>query len=399
VSAVPSLGSTASRDRLPKLALFTLFAAGFVTVLTESLPAGLLPQIGTSLHQSEAVTGQILTIYAIGTAAAALPLTVLTSSWDRRTVMWAAIAGFVLANSITAVSSSYALTLVVRLIAGLAAGLVWSTIGGYAQALVDPKLRGRAVSIATAGTPAALALVIPAGTFLGSFGGWRVAFIIITWIALLLLVIIVAKMPRVSGMPKSERPGVLRTLTRPGVKPILVVVALFALGHNVIYTYIAPLLVLRGLPHQTEWVLLAFGLAALVSIYLVGRLIDTRHRQLTAVSLVVLAAVGLLFALPTIQGGAVYVVAVVWGLAYGGTPALFLTAAGRAGGLGAGIAQSMMVTLWNVGIAVAGLAGGIVLAGFGAGALGWVALAVAAPAVLIVFAAGRNGFPRTAVLK
>lgn len=40
--------------------------AGFITILTEALPAGLLPQMGSSLNVSDAMVGQLVTLYAIG---------------------------------------------------------------------------------------------------------------------------------------------------------------------------------------------------------------------------------------------------------------------------------------------------------------------------------------------
>jgi predicted MFS family arabinose efflux permease len=43
--------------RLPVAGLCALAVAGFVTILTEALPAGLLPQIASSLGVSEAMAG------------------------------------------------------------------------------------------------------------------------------------------------------------------------------------------------------------------------------------------------------------------------------------------------------------------------------------------------------
>lgn len=38
-------------ERLPLAALLALATSGFITILTEALPAGLLPQMGSSLKQ------------------------------------------------------------------------------------------------------------------------------------------------------------------------------------------------------------------------------------------------------------------------------------------------------------------------------------------------------------
>ena len=95
--------------------------AAFVAILTdEALLAGLLPGIGRDLDVSEAAAGQLVTIYALGSLLAAIPLTTLTRGLRRRPLLLAAILGFLIANSVTALSPGYALTLVARFVAGVA---------------------------------------------------------------------------------------------------------------------------------------------------------------------------------------------------------------------------------------------------------------------------------------
>ena len=96
---------------------------GFVAILTETLPAGLLPQISAGLGVSDALAGQLVTAYAAGSLTAAIPLTAATQGWRRRPVLLLAIDGFLAFNTVTAVSSSYALTLAARFLAGVSAGL------------------------------------------------------------------------------------------------------------------------------------------------------------------------------------------------------------------------------------------------------------------------------------
>ncbi|MGA5822047.1 hypothetical protein ACPC54_29795 [Kitasatospora sp. NPDC094028] len=63
--------------------------------------------------------------------------------------------------------------------------------------------------------------------------------------------------------------------------------------------------------------------------------------------------------------------------------------AGAAGDL----AQSLLVTCWNLGIAVAAPAGGLLLDHGGPGALPWAALPLLAAALAVTAAARRHGFP------
>ena len=81
---------------------------------------------------------------------------------------------------------------------------------------------------------------------------------------------------------------------------------------------------------------------------------------------------------------AVYAAAAVWGLAFGGFGPLVQTATMRAAGSAADVATSMIVTLWNVGIAGGAVAGGLVLDHLGASALPWSLLLLLIPALAVV---------------
>jgi predicted MFS family arabinose efflux permease len=49
-------------ERLPWAGLLALFFAGFLSILNETLPAGLLPDIARALDVTEAVAGQTVTV-------------------------------------------------------------------------------------------------------------------------------------------------------------------------------------------------------------------------------------------------------------------------------------------------------------------------------------------------
>lgn len=163
LTSTPLTNSVQHDERLPLGALLALATAGFITVLTEAMPAGLLPQMSTGLDVSQALIGQLVTLYAIGSMLAAIPLTIATRGWRRRPLLLAAIGGFAIANSITALSELYWLTLIARLIAGVFAGLLWALLAGYASRMVAPHLQGRAITVAMLGAPLALSLAFRPG--------------------------------------------------------------------------------------------------------------------------------------------------------------------------------------------------------------------------------------------
>ena len=96
-------------DKLPVSALLALAVAGFITILTEALPAGMLAAIADSLRVTPALAGQLVTVYAVGSLLAAIPLTLATQTLRRRPLLLSAIAGFAVANTVTALSEYYLL--------------------------------------------------------------------------------------------------------------------------------------------------------------------------------------------------------------------------------------------------------------------------------------------------
>lgn len=371
-------------DRLPLAGLCALAVAGFVTILTEALPAGLLPQIGAALGISQAAAGQWVSIYALGSLVAAIPLTAATRSWRRRPLLLGAIAGFAVANLVTALTASFAIALVARFLAGVSAGLLWALLAGYAARMAPPALAGRAMAIAMAGTPVALSIGIPAGTSLGILAGWRLTFGLLSTIALVLIGWILVAVPDFPGETRSDRPTLRQVFSIPGVRPVLAVTLCFVLAHNVLYTYIAPLLDTFGLVGRTDRVLLAFGFAALVSIGLTGALVDRWLRPLIVASIALFLAstVALVFAAQSPV--AVYGAAMVWALAFGGAATLFQTASARAAGASADVAQAMIVTAWNIGIGGGAMAGAIILETVGADGLPWAGAALLVIAILTI---------------
>ncbi|MFF0740683.1 MFS transporter [Streptomyces sp. NPDC004111] len=402
----PATPTPAPRQRLPLGALLALATAVFITSLTETLPAGLLPAMSGDLGVSESATGQTVTVYAIGTALTAIPLTAATAAWRRKHLLLTAMAGFAAANTVTALSTDYTLTMAARFVAGVAAGLAWALLAGYARRMAPVHLQGKAIAIAMAGIPVALSLGVPAGTFLGKATDWQTAFLAMTALTLVLLGWIAAVVPDFPGLPRrtgsaapgerpAKSPGVLSTLRVPGVTPVLFVTLVLVLAHTVLYTFIATFLAELGMGGSTDLVLLVFGGASLLSIWIVGALINRRLRALTIGATLLIGVAAALLALLSDSTATVYVAVVLWGLGWGGAPTLLQTAAGDAGGEHADAAQAMLVTLWNVAMAGGGVAGGILLGALGSTSFPWSVLVLLVPVLLVVLAARTHGFPRS----
>ncbi len=391
----PALEHTVDHhERLPLGALLALATAGFITVMTEAMPAGLLPQMSSGLNVSQALIGQLVTLYAIGSILAAIPLTIATRGWRRRPLLLSAIGGFAIANSITALSEWYWLTLIARFIAGVFAGLLWALLAGYASRMVAPHLQGRAITVAMLGAPLALSLGIPAGTLLGTLVGWRLSFAIMTALTVVLVIWVRWQVPDFAGERVGKRMPLRQVFTLPGVRSVLLVTLTYVVAHNLLYTYIAPFLQPSGLDASVDRVLLVFGLASVLSLWIVGSLIDRWLRELVLISaglfLLSAIALGLWRESPSV----VYIATAVWGLAFGAMPSLLQTASAKTAKEAADTAQSMLVTLWNVGIAGGGLMGGLLLGNLGVGAFPWIVAGLLVLTLSVAIKARGHGFPR-----
>lgn len=388
----PSLSLSASSERLPIGALLALAMTGFICIVTETLPAGLLPLISAGLAISPAMAGQMVTAYALGSVLAVIPMTIATRGWRRRNVLLLTIVGFLLFNSITALSSHYGVTLVARFFAGVAAGLAWSLLAGYARRMVAPRQQGRALALAMVGTPIALSLGVPLGTWLGGLLGWRTTFGLMSALTLGLIVWVLVKVPDYPPQAAHQRLSVGKVLTTPGVRPVLAVVISWMLAHNILYTYIAPFVAQAGLAERVDGVLLVFGLAALAGIWLTARLVEPLLRKTVLVSLATFAGVSVVFGVVGSLPAVIYLGVAVWGLSFGGAATLLQTALADAAGDGADVALSLNVVAWNSAIAASGIVGGVLLETWGVASFPWAMLLLIALSFALAWSARSHGF-------
>lgn len=391
-TTITQAGSS-TEDRLPLGGLLAIAMAAFITLLTEILPSGLLPQMAKSLGKSEALIGQLVTVYAIGSLVAAIPLTIATQTWRRRTLLLIAIGGFAVVNIVTSVSDSYAVTLVARFFAGVSAGLLWALAAGYAARMVPEHLQGRAIAVAMVGAPLALSLGIPAGTLLGTMVGWRWTFGLMSGLTLILVFWVLKKVPDFPGQRQVQEFSLKAVFTLPGIRPVLFVIFAYVFAHNILYTYIAPFLARAGITERVDVVLLVFGMASLLSIWIVGALIDRWLRELVLVSIMLFGLAALALGIAGTVPVVIYTAVAVWGLAFGGVATLFQTASAKTAGEAADVAQSMLVTTWNLAIAGGGVVGGLLLESVGAGAFPFTLLALLAATLLVAWSARAHGFP------
>jgi predicted MFS family arabinose efflux permease len=384
-------------DAFPWWGLLALATAAFTDVMTDLLPAGLLPQMSGALHVPEARIGLLVSAFAIASSLAAIPVTAILRRLPRRPVLTGALIGFALCDVITAASSCYLLTFLARLLAGVMGGTLWSMLAGYAARMVPGWQRGRAMAVVLAGITVALCVGIPAGTALAGVFGWRASFSLLAGLALLLPGWIRWQVPAFPGEAPARRDPLGRVASKPGIGAVLVVTLLLLTGHQAIYTYVAPFALRSGFG-RTSLVLLVFGGGTVAGIWVTGLLADRFLRPVLLAALTMIAVAMLILGLAAGYPAALLAAVALWGVAFGGAPTLLQTALVDASGpASADVATALQTTVYNAGIAAGSLAGGLVLSGVGAAALPWVTLAFIAAALSTVATARRHAFPRDRV--
>jgi len=366
---------------------------GFILIATETMPEGLLPQIAAGLGVAEGTAGQLVSAYALGTVVLTIPAIAFTRGMRRKPVFLIGILGFFLANTIAAFSHDIWLTLAVRFAAGAFSGLLWGMLAGYARRITAPELAGRALAIASIGTPLGLAVGTPFGSWLGSTFDWLWSFGALTVLTTVTFVLAWLLVPDAPGQRAESQIPMLKVFAIPGVSVILLVIFAWMLAHNTAYTYIAAYLRSANSALGVDMALAIFGLSALVGLWDTGMAIDRARRLLVLASLSVFLTTGVVFFFGAHSNIAIATALILWGAAFGGAAAQLQTFITEAGGENADAANSLLGVAFNVAIFSAGVLGAVLLSRFDGMILPILMIGLAATALAVVCTARRAAFP------
>ncbi|MBD8480075.1 MFS transporter [Pseudomonas coleopterorum] len=304
------------------MAVFSLAMGVFGLLTAEYLPASLLTLMATDLGVSEALAGQAVTVTAVVALFAGLLVPGLTRSIDRRWVLLGFSTLMVASNLLVAVSSSFAVLLLMRILLGIALGGFWSMAAAVAMRLVPSALLPRALSIIFSGIAIGTVVAVPMGSYLGGLYGWRSAFFAAAAVGIVTLAFQSFTLPRLAPRRPARLRTVLEVLLRPGIAMGMFGCVLVHSGHFAMFTYVRPFLEgTTGIGAQgLSLMLLGFGVANFAGTLLAGKLLE-RHPLATLVlmpALVGVAALALVLLPASVPGQAVLLA--IWGLAFGGVP-------------------------------------------------------------------------------
>ncbi|SNQ49367.1 Arabinose efflux permease family protein [Frankia canadensis] len=270
-----------------------LLAAGTFTLGVDAFVlAGLLPTIADDLHVRISTAGQLTTIFSITYAVGSPVIAALTGRWDRRVLLGAGLALFLLGMAGQALAPSYAVMAAGRAVAAIGAAAFQSNAYVMAGVLAGPERRGRALAAVTAGTSLSTVLGVPFGVLVGQTFSWRAVLWTIAALAAVTAVL-VPRLPKAHVPPTSLRTR-LGVLIRPPVLVLLVTTVLVVASSLLLVIYLPVVLGMDEGDRRLVVVLLAFGVGSIAGNRLVGRLVDSRGAL--GVLLVGMAGVGVSYA-------------------------------------------------------------------------------------------------------
>jgi DHA1 family inner membrane transport protein len=389
---------------VPYFALITLAVAVFISVTTEMLPTGLLPQMSVGLGVTESQIGFTVSIFAFTVVITSAPISILTRRVPRHALLIAVLVVLAASALLSALSINYAMLVVSRVIGGLAHGVFWSVVGAYAAYLVPREHLGRAVSIVLGGGSLAFVLGVPLGTALGTAFGWRLSFGLIAGLALVGAVFLLRFVPRVdhlaAGGVITTPTGSIRIPTRDelvetprrdhsvtAVVFVCLITAVTMIGQYTFYTFIAPyLLGPVGLRESNlSPALFAYGAAGAVSLVVVALWLGRRPRFWLLVSMVFLLAAILALAIAPAIVPLALAAFFLWGLTMGNLPPFLQTRLLHAAPARIrDTASAFYTSAFNIGIGGGALVGSLVLAGIGLSALPWVFIGILVLAIGLI---------------
>ena len=338
------------RASMPYGVLLVMATAVLVAITTESLPVGLLPEIGHDLHASDSRTGLLVSAYALVVAVGSVPMAALVARWPRRRVLGVLLLVFALSNVVMAGAPDYWVALVARLVGGVAHAGFFSAIFAAAIVVAPRERAGRAMAFVSIGIALGLCFGVPLGTAIGTAVGWRWAFLGCAIAMVLLAVLITAALPNHPAPASGTGTPVLKAIRR---RPLLLIAAttvILILGHNTTYTYISPILLHDGVRlGRVSLVLAGYGLAGVIGLVLAGVIADHSPRRGLYAAIGLMAVCLLLLGLARQPATSVPVI-VAWGVGYGSLPTLIQAVALRTVPDAPDTATSIINSAFNAGI-------------------------------------------------
>lgn len=387
------------------IALLALTLSAFAIGTTEFVIVGLLPTVAADLSISIPSAGLLVSLYALGVAVGAPVLTALTGKLPRKALLLALMALFTAGNLLAWQAPSYETLVAARILTGLAHGVFFSIGSTIATGLVPREKAASAIAIMFTGLTVALVTGVPLGTFIGQHFGWRETFLAVAALGVVSFIGSALFVPRnLAHTPPASLLQQAKVLAEPR---LLLVYAKTAIGYGgtfIPFTFLAPILTdISGFSASAVgWVMLVYGVSVAVGNLWGGKLAD-RQGPIPALRIIfaLLAAVLLLLQFTAPHPWLAVGTVLLWGaVAFGNVPGLqvyVVKQAERFTPQAVDVASGLNIAAFNLGIAGAAWAGGLIVTHLGLQHTPWIGALVVLVSLALTHWSGvldrRSGIP------
>jgi predicted MFS family arabinose efflux permease len=370
--------------------LIWLALAAFVGATEGGLIAGLLPSISAEMGVSIGQAGQLVFGYSLAYAIGTPLLAVLLGGVGRRRILAGSELGLAICALLLAVAPFFEWMVGVRALLAVAAGTFTGTAMATAAMIAPAGQRGRYMQVISVGQSLAALVGVPIGAYVAAQFSWRFNYGAIAAMAAAASLALYLRLPR--GMPGDTQTmrDRIRVLGNPGVAPTLVVSLLFWIGAAPVTVYIAAIMAAAGLGYDAlPLVLLAGGIGALACSFSAGRLADRLGNRMavTLASLIVIVVLLSFALLPNLPLGtrlpALLIVVGAQAYFLWGHAIAIASQMAHLAPSSVPVAISINMSAFNIGMAVAAGAGGLIVDTWGAGALPLAGAPVVALSIVI----------------
>lgn len=341
--------------------LFTFILSIFVVGMVELVVSGILTLMSDDFHISEAMTGQLVTIYAFTFALAGPPLVKLTERYNPKWVLLTSMLIFMFGNALNAAGTTFLWIIVGRVIASAAASIIVVKILALTVVLSRPEVRGKMLGLVYIGFSGANVFGVPIGTKLGDLMGWRATFWMIVAVSFIATLLLMFQLPNRITLDEDNASNHSELLyPKEAVKYISITFLILAANASV-FTYISPMMQNHG--YQLSDVSIALfvaGIGSMTGTSIGGAMTDRfGSRRWLLIALTVFTVTLLLFNLVLPAFLLLLVVILLWNMSEWGTnPAIQMGIIQQVKGDTSSIMAWNMSAL-NAGIGVGAMIGGI----------------------------------------
>lgn len=372
-----------AKNYFPWLIMILMSSVTFVGILSELMPSGILPQMMSDLDISEVQGGNLVGYYAIASAIFAIPLISVTMQFNRKMLLLILLAGFAVSNVIAGFLESYSAIVVLRVVGGICAGVMWPMIAAYGMRLVDESQHGKAIAVIMAGNTLGISVGMPLVTYIGNEFGWRTEFISLGVFIFVIAVVGLFALPSTPGEKLTRSSSPFALLKIPAVLIVLLLTLLGVMAHYGVYVYITSLVEEVQLAGGIEGALILFGIGSLISVLLAIKYTDKYLRLLTVAMFGLLIVSMFIFLLFGGMIGVAHFGFFLWGISFGPLVTLLQAAVSRQVETANDVATSIQSSMFNLSIMIAASVAGILLGIYSPMSLTYFAIALSIPGMII----------------